>query len=127
MRYLLDTHALLWYLEDSEKLSETAAAVIEDADAQKSVSVASLWEFSIKYSIGKLRFEGGLDALWIMATKDHFTILPVLQPHLSELIDLPFLHRDPFDRLLIAAAIAEDLIILTADESIHQYDILWTW
>jgi PIN domain nuclease of toxin-antitoxin system len=127
MRYLLDTHALLWYFEDSEELSETAAAVIEDSNAQKFVSVASLWEFSIKSSIGKLRFEGGLDALWMMVTNNDFTILPILQPHLSGLSGLPFLHRDPFDRLLIVAAIAEDLIILTADESIHQYNTSWTW
>jgi PIN domain nuclease of toxin-antitoxin system len=127
MKYLLDTHTLLWYLDDSEKLSETAGAVIEEAGTQKFVSVASLWEFSIKYSIGKLRLEGGVDALWMMITSNNFTILPILQPHLSNLLGLQFLHRDPFDRLLIATAIAEDLIILTADESIHQYNIPWTW
>jgi PIN domain nuclease of toxin-antitoxin system len=63
----------------------------------------------------------------MMVTSNNFTILPLLQPHLSGLLDLQFLHRDPFDRLLIATAKAEGLIILTADENIHQYDILWTW
>jgi len=60
MKYLLDTHAFLGYFDDSDKLSRAAATIIEDTSAQKYVSVVSLWEFSIKYSMGKLQFEGGL-------------------------------------------------------------------
>ena len=80
MRYLLDTHAFLWYFEDSDKLSETAANIIEDVGVQKHVSIASLWEFAIKYSMKKLRFDGGLPYLWEIITKNGFTILPIKQP-----------------------------------------------
>jgi PIN domain nuclease of toxin-antitoxin system len=127
MKYLLDTHVLLWYFEDSPRLSETATAIIENMDAQKIVSVASLWEFSIKSSLEKLQFEGGLTALWEMIISNKFAILPIQKPHLSRLIHLPFLHRDPFDRLLIAAAIEESMTLLSADKNIHQYDIQWAW
>lgn len=127
MRYLLDTHAFLHYFEDSDKLSETAAGIIENADAQKYVSMASLWEFAIKYSMGSLRFSGGLAHLCEMITKDGFTILPITQLHLAGIINLPFIHRDPFDRLLIATANAEGITILTADENIHKYDVPSVW
>jgi PIN domain nuclease of toxin-antitoxin system len=62
-----------------------------------------------------------------MITSNGFRILPIQEPHLNRLIRLPFLHRDPFDRLLIATAVAEDMTLLSADENIHQYDIPWAW
>jgi PIN domain nuclease of toxin-antitoxin system len=127
MKYLLDTHVPLWYFEDSPKLPESVATIIENAGVQKTVSVASLWEFSIKNSLGKLQFEGGLAVLWEMITSNGFRILSMQEPHLSRLIRLPFLHRDPFDRLLIATSIEEGMIILSADENIHRYDIQWVW
>ncbi|MDR1136644.1 MAG: type II toxin-antitoxin system VapC family toxin [Clostridiales Family XIII bacterium] len=127
MSYLLDTHVLLWYFEDSPKLSESVAAIIDSASAQKSVSVVSLWEFSIKSSLNKLSFEGGLTVLWEMITINGFTILPIQEPHLSQLMRLPFLHRDPFDRLLIATAVEEKMTLMSADENIHQYDVQWIW
>ena len=128
MKYLLDTHAFLWYFEDSKKLSETAANIIEDADMQKYVSIASLWEFSIKYSMGKLKFDGGLSNLWEMISRNEFIILPIKQQHLENIISgLAFYHRDPFDRLIIATALTEDLTILTTDENIQKYDVSWIW
>jgi PIN domain nuclease of toxin-antitoxin system len=127
MSYLLDTHVLLWYFEDSPKLPESVATIIESAEAQKVVSVASLWEFSIKSSLQKLSFEGGLTVLWEMITSNGFAVLPIQESHLSRLIRLPFLHRDPFDRLLIATAIEESMTLLSADENIHKYDIQCIW
>jgi PIN domain nuclease of toxin-antitoxin system len=127
MRYLLDTHVLLWYFEDSPKLPESVATIIESSDVQKAVSVASLWEFSIKSSLGKLQFEGGLTVLWEMITSNGFGILPIQESHLNRLMRLPFLHRDPFDRLLIATAVEEGMTLLSADENIHQYDLQWSW
>ena len=127
MRYLLDTHAFLWFFNDSEKLSETVSDILEDANVQKYVSMASLWEFSIKYSLGKHQFDGGLPRLWEMLTSNGFTILPIAKSHLEGTIQLPFHHRDPFDRLLIATANAEGMTILTADESIKKYDVLSVW
>ena len=127
MIYLLDTHTFLWYFEDSDNLSETAVNIIEDADSLKYVSMASLWEFSIKYSIKKLRFEGGLSNLLDIILQNGFIILPITPLYLDSMIELPFIHRDPFDRLLIATAKAEGLTILTADENIHKYDVPSVW
>jgi len=127
MKYLLDTHAIIWFFEDSEKLSKTAANIIKDSEASKYISIASLWEFTIKYDSGKLLFEGGLSRLWEMITQNGFIILPITQPHLASLTGLPFIHRDPFDRLLVAVAKAEGMALLTADENIHRYDISSAW
>ncbi|MCL1820598.1 MAG: type II toxin-antitoxin system VapC family toxin [Oscillospiraceae bacterium] len=128
MSYLLDTHVFLWYFWDAKELSDCASDIIENNAAQKYVSVASLWEFSVKYSMGKLTFEGGLTRLWEMLTQNNFIILPITQPQLEVLIsDLPFHHRDPFDRLIIATAKTEGLTIVTVDENIQKYDVSWVW
>ena len=128
MNYLLDTHAFLWYFEDSSNLSKRASDIIEDDAVQKYVSIASLWEFSVKYCVGKLTFDGGLAHLWDMLSQNGFTILPITQLQLETLIsELPFHHRDPFDRLIIATAKAEELTIVTVDENIQKYDVPWTW
>ena len=127
MKYLLDTHAFLWYFENSDKLSETVASIIENADEPKFVSIASLWEFAIKYGLGKLHFDGGYSHLWEMITKNGFTILPIAQSHLAGIIQMPLIHRDPFDRLLVATAKAEGMTFLTADDNIHQYDVPFVW
>jgi PIN domain nuclease of toxin-antitoxin system len=127
MRRLLDTHTLLWYFEDSDRLPDSIAAEIESAETHGFVSVASLWEFAIKHSMGKLHFDGGISAFWKMVTANEFGILQINEPYLIKLSGLPFLHRDPFDRLLVATAMVEDMAILTADESIRQYDVKCVW
>ena len=127
MKYLLDTHAFLWCFEGSNKINETVKNIIRDMDMQRYVSIASLWEFSIKHSMGKLGFEGDLHRLYAIITKHNLTILPISQPHLEKLIRLPFLHRDPFDRLLVATAQADGMTLLTADENIRKYDVSFLW
>ena len=128
MKYLLDTHAFLWYFEDSDKLSELAANIVEDVTIKKYVSIASLWEFSIKYSMGKIQFDGGISHLWEMISQNKFIILSITQPYLQSLIiNLPFHHRDPFDRLIIATALVEELTIITVDENIQRYYVPWIW
>ena len=127
MRYLLDTHTLIWFFEDSPNLPDSVAATIENDSLRKFISVASFWEFTIKHSLGKLDFEGGITELWKMANANAFTILHVKEPYLNILDSLPFLHRDPFDRLLIATAISEDMTVLTKDGNIHQYGVKWAW
>jgi len=128
MKYLIDTHVFLWYFWDSKDLSERASDIIEDEAIQKYVSIVSLWEFSIKYSMGKLTFDGGLTHLWNMLSQNGFIILPINQPQLETLIfNIPFHHRNPFDRLIIATAKTEDLTIVTMDENIQKYDVSWVW
>jgi PIN domain nuclease of toxin-antitoxin system len=127
MRYLLDTHVFLWCCENSAKLSNTATKIINDAYAQKYMSIVSIWEFSIKYSMNKFQFEGGLSRLWELINQSGVIILPITQAYLEYVIELPFIHRDPFDRLLVATAKADGMIILTADENIHKYDVSFVW
>ena len=127
MKYLLDTHTILWGSENSGKLSNTARDIINDKSIEIYVSISSLWEFSIKYSMGKLKFEGGLSHLCEVVEQAGFIVLPITQQYLAAVIDLPFIHRDPFDRLLIATAKTDGLTILTSDEHIPQYDVLSAW
>jgi len=127
MRYLLDTHTLLWFFDDSPELPASITETIEDNDVHKYISVASLWEFTIKHSMGKIEFEGGIKAFWYMAIANNITVLQVNESHLSVLEHLPLLHRDPFDRLITASAMAEDMTILTADSNIQQYNVRWVW
>ncbi len=128
MRVLLDTHALLWFITDDGRLGTRARSVIEEAETDVLVSAASLWEVAIKHALGKLplarpfadTFPAQLDA-------NVFAVLPIGTAHLARLIDLPFHHRDPFDRLLIAQALVEGLPILTRDAAFAAYpvDVVW--
>ena len=127
MKYLLDTHTAIWALGDKAKLSETVKAIIDNVSLSLSVSIASAWEIAIKVSIGKLNFDGG--AAFFLNKMQHNGIesLPLNSSYLKFVEKLPFFHRDPFDRLLVATAKAEDMIILTADENIQKYDVNWVW
>lgn len=127
MRYLLDTHAILWFFLDSWQLSEVAAQIMQDLDAQKCISIASIWEFAIKLSIGKLQFDGGLPQFWRMVNENGIDILPITLPYLLSMSTLPFHHRDPFDRLIVASAKTDNLRILTADDNIRKYDVETLW
>ena len=127
MRYLLDTHTFIWGCVDSDKLSDTAKKIVDDTSEHKYLSVASIWEFAIKYSMGKLLFEGGLPRLYEIASLYDLTILPITETYIASVIELPFIHRDPFDRILVATAKADGMTILTADENIHKYDVEFVW
>ena len=127
MRYLLDTHAFLWHFEGSDRLSGNARTITRDTNIPKYVSVASLWEFVIKYSMGKLQFEGGFSRLLELIAKSGFIVLPLSESYLTELLELPFIHRDPFDRMLVATAKADGMTILTTDENICKYDVPSLW
>jgi PIN domain nuclease of toxin-antitoxin system len=127
MRILLDTHVVLWLACNSPKLSGTARELIFNQAAEKFVGMVSVWEFAIKCSLGKLEIAGGLSEFYRMIGSNGFHLLPILRRHVGGVVDLPFHHRDPFDRLLVATAIAEGMELLTADENIHRYDVKWAW
>ena len=91
------------------------------------VSIASAWEVAIKVSRKKLDFDGGVSEFLRMIRENRFELLPIKQEYMRIVETLPFLHRDPFDRLLISSAIVEGLTIITADEDIHKYDVRWIW
>jgi PIN domain nuclease of toxin-antitoxin system len=121
VRLLLDTHALLWWLADDAQLGTQARELIEDPGNDVVVSVASLWEIVIKVRIGKL--EADIEAIARSIGRQGFVVLDIATPHLLALAGLPMHHRDPFDHLLIAQAIAEDATLVTADRNASRYPV----
>ena len=124
MKNLLDTHTVLWFL-NGEKLSAKTKELI--INGENYISVVSLWEVAIKMNIGKYNFDGGFSAFRELVKNNGFTVLQIEDEYMERLFALPLIHRDPFDRLIIATALAEDLTIITADENIQTYDVSWIW
>lgn len=121
MNILLDTHAFIWADNDSQKLSRNGKGVILQATT-KYVSIVSVWEIQIKSSLGKLSLTKPLAKLVLdQQEQNGVQILPITQDHIYRLADLPPIHRDPFDRMLIAQAQHEHLTLVTADENIPKY------
>lgn len=127
MNYLMDTHVLLWMLQNPDKIPEKILKIIDDDRSQLFVSVATLWEFSVKYSLGKLSFRGGLDRLLWVLQKGEIAVLPIKSMYLKTLIELEKKHGDPFDRLIISTALVEKLTLITADQAIQSYEVDWIW
>ncbi len=112
MKLLLDTHTFLWFWWDDARLSEAAKNVICDPDNRKLISIASCWEAAIKVSLKKLDLGGPFRGfLHDHMVRNHFELLPIMNEHTEEVVDLPFHHKDPFDRMLIAQAFYEDIPI----------------
>lgn len=128
MRLLLDTHSFLWFIGGSVSLSPTARTLIEDADKQPLLSMASLWEMAIKLSIGKLslgkQFEGFIPEQMRL---NGIGLLQIDMTHIVAVTKLPFHHRDPFDRLLIAQAMVEQISIVSGDLAFDSYSIKRLW
>ena len=128
MKALLDAHALLWFFSGSSKLSAKALACIQDPQNTLFVSPAMLWEISIKDALGKLTLPEPFDQLFpARLDASNILILPILVPHLHEHRRLPFHHHDPFDRLLIAQALTEDLTIVSCDAKFPAYGVKVLW
>src|SRR5881394_53712 len=128
MKLLLDTHAFLWFIMGSANLSVNARALIEYTSNERFLSVASLWEIAIKTSLGKLTLSAPFDKL-IPAQLDlnGIDLLNIQVDHLSTLATLPFHHRDPFDRLVIAQAIVEKLTVISLDGGFDLYGVTRRW
>ena len=128
MKVLLDTHAFLWFIEDSPKLSAAARSVIEDGLNTPLLSVASLWEMAIKISLGKLVLTEPFETM-VPEQLDLNGIdqLGIDFEHVTRVSKLPFHHRDPFDRLLVAQALVEELPIVSADSSLDAYGVRRLW
>ncbi|MGQ0506428.1 MAG: type II toxin-antitoxin system VapC family toxin [Myxococcaceae bacterium] len=120
MRLLLDTHVLLWCLAEPSKLSAAARSKIESPDSTVFVSVASAWEMEIKRAIGKLESPDDLEA---QLRARRFTELPLYVRHVMGLRLIPALHKDPFDRILIAQAKQDDLTLVTRDPHVIAYPV----
>jgi Uncharacterized protein conserved in bacteria len=127
MRYLLDTHTTLWLFEGNEKLPQSVRDIIYDTENEIYVSIVSAWEIAIKGSLNKLDFAGGV-AVFLSAIDDNDINLSGVKGDYIKIVEkLPFIHRDPFDRLLISTALAENLTLITIDENIQKYDVPWIW
>lgn len=118
MKYLLDTHILIWWAEDSKKLKTEHKKIIADPENIIFVSVVSVWEVIIKTKLKKIRLKTSIDKI---IEKYDFNVLDIEMDHVLELNKLKDYHKDPFDRLLIAQSKIEDLILLTDDKLINQY------
>ena len=127
MNLLLDTHVILWLASDSGKLSAKAKQALCDENNVRYISIVSAWEVAIKLSTEKLRFEGGLLEFYRVIDRNDFYEMGIKREYLNLLGDIDNIHRDPFDRLLVATALAEDFTIITADENIHKYKVNCLW
>lgn len=128
MRVLLDTHTFLWFVLGEAPLSARAKAIIEDPGNEKLLSPASYWEIAIKISLGKytlsLPYEEFIEK---GITENGFVVVPIALPHTAVLTTLPFHHRDPFDRLIIAQAMVEEATIISIDTEFDAYPITRLW
>lgn len=128
MKVLIDTHVLLWVLTDSGKLSPTATAAYRNPDNELYVSAASLWELGIKISLGKLVLQNDWPTtITNELERNGIRWLPIEMAHCVTVATLPFHHRDPFDRLLVAQALHEDMSLLTADTTLPIYGVKILW
>lgn len=128
MKFLLDTHTFLWFIEGSPQLSTKAPKLIDTRTNRSYLSVASLWEIAIKISLGKLQLSRPFEVLIPRELgRRNLTRLDITVEHTAQVSKLPFHHRDPFDRLLIAQALVEQLPIVSADVSFDAYGVTRLW
>jgi PIN domain nuclease of toxin-antitoxin system len=125
---LLDTHVLIWTISASDRISAVARRAMSRSTAVLSVSIVSVWEIVLKHHAGKLRLHAALEEVVDQILyRSPWSILAMRPEHLPGLAALPALHKDPFDRLLIAQARYEGVAIVTADEHIKKYDVRTIW
>ena len=128
MRALLDTNSFLWFISGSDRLSNNAHNFIADLSNELVLSVSSLWEMAIKISLGKLELLRPFEQLIREQLRENsIDILPIELEHLSKVIDIPFHHRDPFDRLIIAQAVTEDIPVISSDTIFKKYTVEVIW
>ena len=127
MPYLIDTHTLLWHFNGDKQMSNSAMEILKDNKLEKYTSIASVWEIAIKVSIGKLLLEFSFDEIEIKLAGSNISLLDISVEHTQKIISLPLHHRDPFDRMIIAQSIAEDLTIISKDKNFPLYPIKLLW
>jgi PIN domain nuclease of toxin-antitoxin system len=123
MRLLIDTHILIYFLEGSNSLSNSHRQIIADSNNEVLLSIASLWEMAIKISIGKLTLSQSLKDVIKQVEIEDFEILPISPEHTLQVSTMPFHHRDPFDRIIIAQCQIETLDIISNDTNFPAYNI----
>jgi PIN domain nuclease of toxin-antitoxin system len=127
MRYLLDTHSYIWYVENHPNLSKKATDIIDNPDNLLFLSIASLWEITIKSSLGKLNLKQSIMDIYKELEQLEIKILQISKEHLETLYNLEYHHNDPFDRLIISQTISNKLIIISNDKIFSNYSVKLIW
>src|SRR5256885_7624160 len=128
MIVLIDAHALIWFIGGDNRLTLAARSLIESQENEPVVSAASLWELAIKTTLGRLTLAVPFDDLVTEHVRTNgFRILPIEVQHLQRLIALPLHHRDPFDRLIVAQALSEQIPIVSGDKALDMYGVERLW
>ena len=127
MDLLLDTHAFIWFIDGDNSLPEKAADTIKEINNKCFISVASLWEIAIKLSLKKIELKSDFSRINDFLADNDIDILPITFDHLQKLLELPYHHRDPFDRIIISQGLSENFTIVTKDKEFESYTerILW--
>ena len=127
MNYLLDKHTLIWFLNGNQNLSIAAKDIIENKEATVFVSIVSLWEISVKISLNKLTLHTSFDKFKAAIELNNIKILGITFEDTLTVSTLPFIHKDPFDRLIISQAINNDFTLISRDEYFKDYDVNLLW
>jgi PIN domain nuclease of toxin-antitoxin system len=127
LKFLLDTHTFIWFVNGDRRLSTKAKKEILKSSNKKFISMASIWEMAIKVSLGKLRINYPFKEVFNQIEENGFETLSIIFDHTLLLSQLEFHHRDPFDRLLIAQAISENMKIISKDENFQKYQVKMVW
>lgn len=127
MDLLIDTHAIIWFITDNNKLPVNTKKLIENNDNNCYVSLATYWEVGIKYSLGRLDLNTDLESIFKIIEDTGFEILPITTNHILKNANLEFHHQDPFDRIIIAQAITENLVVISKDSQFDKYEIKLIW
>lgn len=128
MRLLLDTHTFIWFLQDDPALSDAALRMIEDADNQVLLSIVSIWELGIKVSLGKINLPAPYaNFIDRQLLENDIHVLPLSIAEIGTVLTLPFHHRDPFDRALVAQSMVNSIPLISADKTLDRYSIKRLW
>lgn len=127
MNLLLDTHVVIWFITDDKKLPQKIKSIVENTNNSVFVSLASLWEMAIKHSLKKLTLKSDLKEIFQKIQDSGIEVLPISPEHILESSTLPFHHRDPFDRMLIAQTTFEGLQLVSKDNWVKRYEIAVIW
>ena len=128
MKYLLDTHAFLWFVSEDNRLSSKAQSIIKNSQNEVYFSAVSAWEISIKIILGRLTIEEDLEPFIIkQLAENNFSTLSITIFHSIYTSKLPNIHKDPFDRMIVAQAQVEDLSIISKDKNIKKYSVPVVW
>jgi PIN domain nuclease of toxin-antitoxin system len=126
MDALIDTQSFIWFFENNSRLPSSVRMYMEKSN-RLVVSIASFWEITIKTSLGKLTIPENIAGLMDKTSANGFQILPIEREHLIVLSNLDIIHRDPFDRIIIAQSIAENIPVVSSDEVFKQYPVNYVW